>query len=131
MIAALLDCRSVQLSKIARHFGGKAKSDSSFRRLQRFLAELSLPQADIARLNVKIMGLDKKPLTLIFDRTNWKFGNHHINILFLCVALKGLAVPLFFKFLSGQKQGNSSYIDRIELMERFLATFGIGKINVI
>ena len=130
MIIALLDCRSVQLSKIARHFGGKAKIDSSFRRLQRFLAELSLPQADIARLNLKVMELDK-PVTLIFDRTNWKFGGQHINILFLCAAFNGLAIPLFFKFLSDKKQGNSSYIDRIELMERFLETFGKAKIKVI
>jgi hypothetical protein len=130
MIIALLDCRSVQLSKIARHFAGKAKIDSSFRRLQRFLAELSLPQADIARLNLEIIQLDK-PFTLIFDRTNWKFGSQHINILFLCVAFNGLAIPLFFKFLRGKKQGNSSYIDRIELMERFLETFGRAKIKVI
>ncbi|MCA9507508.1 MAG: hypothetical protein KC505_03680 [Myxococcales bacterium] len=81
------------MSKIARHFGGKAKSDSSFRRLQRLLSKLSLPKEDIARLNLKIMGLDKKPVTLIFDRTNWMFGNQHINILFLCVAFKSLAVP--------------------------------------
>ena len=70
-------------------------------------------------------------LTLILDRTNWQFGRSHVNILFLSVVWKGVSVPLFFKFIEDKSQGNSSYIDRIELTEKAIALFGRSRIAML
>lgn len=130
MIVAILESRSVQPSTLARYFVGSAKPDSAVKRIQRLLKEINLPKDCIAKLCVMLSGLNG-PLELIFDRTNWKFGKTHINILFLCAAHNGIAIPLFFKFLVDKKQGNSSYLDRIELLEQFIASFGQERIAVV
>jgi hypothetical protein len=31
------------------------------------------------------------------DRTNWKWGKSNINILFLCIAYRGAAIPWTFR----------------------------------
>jgi len=131
MIVAILESRSVQPSKLGRYFGGRAKSDSAVKRIHRLLKEVILPKDSVARLCVTLSGLKDGPLELIFDRTNWKFGKTHINFLFLCAAHNGIAIPLFFKLLVDKKQGNSSYLDRIELLEQFIASFGQERIAVV
>ena len=53
------------------------------RRLQRFLAEISFDPRDLARALVCLMALrDTEKWTLILDRTNWKFGAIHLNVLY-------------------------------------------------
>lgn len=131
MILALLEARDIRLSVLSRYFScTDAQSESSFKRMQRFVKEVSLPLDAIARLIPGILGIasDAK-FTLIFDRTNWKFGKVHINFLFLAIAHKGIAVPLFWKILSNQKQGNSTYLDRIDLAEKFIRVFGKSRLD--
>jgi hypothetical protein len=125
MIMAIISSRSVQLSVLSRFYGASERPDSAFKRMQRFLRQVSLPSQGIALLILSILGLEKdKKLTLILDRTNWQFGRCHINVLFLCVVWKGVGVPIFFKFLVDKKQGNSCYMDRIELVEKAIALVG-------
>lgn len=133
MILALLEARDIRLSIMARYFTlTSAKADSSFKRMQRFIKEVSLPFDRLALLIVAIMGLKtEKKLTLIFDRTNWKFGKTHINFLFLAVVHESVSIPLFWKILVDKKQGNSSYFERIELIERFIKVFGQSRIDCI
>lgn len=132
MILAMIASRSVQLSTLSRFFHGSVKSDSAFKRMQRFLRQISLPKNNIAQLILAILGFERdEKLTLILDRTNWKFGRSNLNILFLSVVWRGVGVPLFFKFLEDKSQGNSSYIDRIELTERAIALFGRTRIAVL
>lgn len=131
MILAIIQSRSIQPSKLARYFNGHAKDDSVIKRIQRFLTQIILPKDTIARLCLSLLGLKDTSLKLIFDRTNWKFGKTHINILFLCAVHNGIAVPLFFKFLIDKQRGNSSYMDRIELLEQFIASFGRERIAVV
>jgi hypothetical protein len=132
MILAQLESRNIQLSVMARHFSGPAKSDSAFKRIQRFINEVSLPSDAIARLMLAIFGLcpDEK-LVLIFDRTNWKFGKIHLNILYLSIIHNGASIPLFFRILEDKKQGNSNYIDRIALLEKFIALLGRSRIKFL
>ena len=63
-----------------------------------------------------IFGLlpNKKSLTLVMDRTNWKLGQTNINVLMLGVSYKNVAFPLMFKFL--EKKDNSNTNERIELI---------------
>lgn len=132
MILAMIASRSVQLNILSRYFSASEQADSAFKRMQRFLRQVSLPASNIALLILAILGFGKdEKLTLIFDRTNWQFGKSHINFLFLAVVWKGVSIPLFIKFLSGKSQGNSSYIDRIELLEKALALFGRTRISMV
>lgn len=61
----------------------------------------------------------KENLTLIMDRTNWKFGEVNINILMIGISYKNVAIPLIFKMLD--KQGNSHTEERIALIEKFIS----------
>jgi hypothetical protein len=63
---------------------------------------------------------------LTMDRTNWQFGRTDINLLALGIAHRGIAIPLFRQALD--KPGNSNTAERIALLERFIAVFGVGKI---
>jgi len=132
MILALIASRNVQLSVMAQYFSSSAQRDSVFKRMQRFLKQVTLPDNQIATLILAILGFEKdEKLTLIFDRTNWKFGKIHLNILFLCIVHRGASVPIFFTFLTDKKQGNSSYVDRIDLMEKFIALLGRTRIYCV
>ena len=71
----------------------------------------------------------KENLTLIMDRTNWKFGEVNINILMIGISYKNVAIPLLFKMLD--KQGNSHTEERIALMEKFISWFGVNCIDCL
>ena len=71
----------------------------------------------------------KENLTLIMDRTNWKFGEVNINILMIGISYKNVAIPLLFKMLD--KQGNSHTEERIALMEKFIRWFGVNCIDCL
>jgi hypothetical protein len=116
---------------LAHKFGG-CQAASSYKRLQRFIKKISFNRSQLACLIISILGIDKVGAwQLIFDRSNWKIGIKHINVLFLAVCYKGYAVPLFFIFLKDKKSGNSNYEDRILLMDKFIHTFGINRIGVL
>jgi len=98
MIEGMLQCRSVNLALIAGRMAGSATVDSHYMRLRRFMREVAFDYGVVARLLAGLMGLmQEKQWTLILDRTNWKFGRIHINILYLAVARGSVAVPLFLR----------------------------------
>ena len=121
VILALWKVQTVSFHKLALAFDSESKSDSSLRRLQRFIADFSLCRDLIARL---IFGLlpEKTNLKLVIDRTNWKFGVQNINIFMLGIAYRGVAFPLMFSLLD--KRGNSNCEERIALIDRFIKLFG-------
>jgi hypothetical protein len=117
---------------MAQYFSSQAKRESVFKRMQRFLKQVTLPENQVAMLILGILGFGKdEKLTLVFDRTNWKFGKIHLNILFLSIAHRGASVPIFFTILVDKKQGNSSYVDRINLIEKFIALLGRTRISCV
>lgn len=63
---------------------------------------------------------------LILDRTNWKLGSQHINVLMLSVAHDGIAIPLFWINLG--RAGNSNTTQRIALINKYINAFGIDNI---
>ena len=100
MIFAMLESRQIQLSAMARLFPADVQTESAFKRIQRFLKQVTMPADQVARLLLAILKIDSdEKLTLVFDRTNWKFGKKHINLLFLCVVYRGISIPLFHKKL--------------------------------
>ena len=124
-IVTLLTARTVCLTRLACLFPSEARSDSSYKRMQRFLRAFDLDFAALARLLVQIAGIPA-PWTLALDRTNWKLGKAELNILMLCVVHQGIAFPLLWSVLEKEgrgKAGNSNTRERIALMQRFLTIF--------
>lgn len=128
-LLALLKVRSVSLAELATGFGGKAKVESHYKRLQRFFRGFEINQDAIARLLVRLVPVGDGPWRLAMDRTNWQFGQADVNFLVLGVAWRGVALPLFWTVLD--KPGNSDTAERIALMERFLGVFGAGRVAAV
>ena len=121
MICALCQTQTVNFQKLAVCLDSKAKIDSNLRRIQRFFAEFEIDFAQISGLIFKLLP-EQPPFKLSMDRTNWKFGVVHINILMLSVVYKGVALPLMWTLLS--KAGNSDTQERIDLINRYIRLFG-------
>src|SRR4051812_27241609 len=83
-LLALYAVQTVNLSLLATAFAGHAKEESNYKRLQRFLHDFELPYAELARFVVKLLGV-AGPYTLALDRTDWKVGTFHVNILMLSI----------------------------------------------
>jgi hypothetical protein len=128
-ILALFKVRTVNLAEIAHAFSGRAKPQSSYRRVQRFFQQFALDEVTITQLIVHLAPVGEGPWYLTLDRTNWRFGRHEINILMLGIAYRGMVVPLFWTLLP--KAGNSNTAERRDLMERFLAYFGRTRIRAL
>ncbi len=123
-LVGLIRLNTVNLTKLANHFESSSKVESNYKRLQRFFRHFEMDFSALAHLIAK--WLPEEPWVLCLDRTNWKIGQTNINILVLAVAYKGIAVPLLWCLLD--KQGCSNTQERIDLMNRFLALFGVNKI---
>ena len=120
-VIALCKVQTVTFEKLANAFDTKTDSESSLRRIQRFIANYSLDSDLIARLVFSLLPKNDK-LILSIDRTNWKFGQTNINIFMLGIVYKGVAFPLLFTMLD--KRGNSNSQERIDLINRFIGLFG-------
>lgn len=127
-ITALCKVKTINYDRLASGFDVKAKKSSSYRRIQRFMAEFELPMKTISTLIFRLLP-EKTDLSLVLDRTNWKFGSKNINILMLGVSYKNVAFPLMFTMLD--KRGNSNTKERIELLRKYIAWFGKDTINCL
>ncbi len=94
---------------------------SRHRRFQRFFSSCKLDFDSVAKLIFHLCGFRHGKHYLIFDRTNWKWGNVNINILFLCLSYKGHAMPILWILLP--HRGNSATTQRVALIKRFLKLF--------
>jgi hypothetical protein len=92
--------------------------DVNYRRLNRFFQKFRFDKLVLGKLLMNFLPDGK--LVLSIDRTNWKFGKTHINILMLSALDNGVGKPIIWTLLDKEKtkQGNSTYKERIELMEQ-------------
>ncbi len=127
-ISALCKVQTVCFEKLACGFDSNAKTESSLRRIQRFISEYSLDSDLVARFIFTLLP-HKPPYRLVLDRTNWKFGTKNINILTLGIVYKGVAFSILFRIMP--KFGNSCMQERINLMERFVRLFGSDSIECL
>ena len=70
--------QTVNLAKLSKTFSTATKSESNYKRLQRFIRRLKFSDDALFLMIRKVFNLTG-PLTLCLDRTNWKFGKTHIN----------------------------------------------------
>lgn len=119
-LIALFRVKTVNLVDLSIGFKSKAKKESSYKRLQRFLREFDLDYYTMAKLVIEMMAIPE-PWVLSLDRTQWQFGSKVFNILTLGVVHQGIAFPLLWWMLD--KKGNSNTTERIDLMKEFVELF--------
>lgn len=116
LLIALLQVCTVNYAQLALALNAKVKVSSNVKRLQRFFKEFSFSHRAYVQFVWKQFASEKTVLAI--DRTDWKFGRHHINVLMIGIAYRGTAIPLVWKLLG--KAGNSSQDERIGLMRGLL-----------
>jgi hypothetical protein len=128
LVIGMTSARTVNLTHIASERQTAAKTASTYRRLQRFFQHAILPPDWSARLVISLLGVAGS-WYLCLDRTNWKIGRRHVNILMLAVVTQRHRVPLMWTVLD--KAGTSSTAERIALMQRYLAMFGVDSVKLL
>ena len=127
-LIALLRVKTINLTELATGFRNNAKTDSNYKRLQRFFRKFDLDYTVIAKVVVALMNIPQ-PWVLSLDRTEWSFGEIRFNILTLGIVHEGIAYPVVWKMLD--KKGNSNTEERIELLEKFFKIFPDAKVNYL
>lgn len=127
-LIALLRVKTVNLVEIAAGFRSQAKTDSSYKRLQRFFKKFDLDYTLIAKVVVKLMEIPQ-PWVLSVDRTEWSFGKTRFNLLVLGIVHNGVAFPVVWDSLD--KKGNSNSKERMDLIDRFYATFPDAEVSYL
>ena len=127
-IKALCKVKTINYDRLASAFESEADKNSSFRRIQRFMASFDFQMELVSKLIFKLLPGAAERI-LVLDRTNWKFGNSNINILMLGVSYKNVAFPLMFKMLD--KRGNSHTDERIDLLNTYISWFGLDSIDCL
>ena len=126
LVVSIIKLGRVNLKKIAKVLNPENTKEVNYRRLSRFFQKFRFDKTTMAKLMLSF--LPKGKLILSMDRTNWKFGKVHINILMLSVAYKGMAIPIVWYLLKKErKQGNSNYRDRIRVMKKFIVHYSNSK----
>ena len=118
LMGALIQTRSVNLKKLAAALSGSAQIESHYRRLQRFFSSDLSPQV-FTQLIVQRIVRPGKRVFLTIDRTHWKYGQSHQNLLCLGLLHRGVSIPI--ETCSLGKAGNSSTQERQRLLKKALA----------
>lgn len=125
IILGMISAGTVNLAEVSTYIQCGLKYRSTYNRIQGFFTEFSLCLNQVASFVMIILPFDGR-IRLVFDRTNWKFGQRNINFFVLAICYKTVAVPIFWRSLD--KQGCSSDEERIELLQRFQDKFGFDKV---
>lgn len=128
LLQALFLVRTVNLTQVAEAFQSPAKGQSNYRRIQRFFKDFSFDMSFIVILACKFFTWGEK-CVLILDRTQWKWGKSHINILMLSIEHFGIGIPIFWTVLD--KGGTSSTKDRVKVLKKIIKIIGKDKIRVL
>ncbi|MDA0967528.1 MAG: transposase [Proteobacteria bacterium] len=93
LIEGLISARTVNLATLSAGMCGDAKVASNYKKLQRFMREVVFDWEAVARLLASFLPINNdSKWTLTMDRTNWKLGKVHINILYLAVTYRARSI---------------------------------------
>ena len=132
LLASLLRHRTVNLTILATENLSGSANESCYRRFQRFFLQCSLSPASIGGLILAKLPRPKRGWVLSMDRTNWKYGKRHINILTIGIVVKKVAIPIAWRVLPPTtKRGNSNTSHRIKLVTEVLRMLSAKDIFVL
>lgn len=128
IFAIMLLC-TVNLSQLGTVFSTSGKIDSHIKRMKRFLRWLpKVRNYQYLLANFVLILIPYNKFVLSMDRTNWKFGKLHINLLVLGVWYEGVTIPLFWVNIG--KAGNSKTPLRITGMKKLLENIPLDRIEI-
>lgn len=116
-VLALVQVRSSNLARVAAAVETHAEVLSTYRQIQRFLANPHQVLIDYLGL-LKITG----PVQVVLDRTEWQYGQVWINILTVAVVYRQVAIPVVWQVVN--HKGNASAEAHIQALQRFIEQFG-------
>lgn len=122
---------SISFGKLGLGMDNKATKWSNIRMIERYLYTYKWCLDSISELIMKLLP-HKGKYILLLDKTSWKFGRFEYNIMMLAVAYEGIAIPIFWSLLNDKegngKDGVSSEVERIDLLNRFETLFGFSRV---
>lgn len=128
-VLGLIKSRNVQFCEVAQHLNDEAKLSSNEVRIQDFFREVQLDYLSVATLLISLLPAKHK-VRLCIDRTEWDFGCCQVNILMVIAGWGSVQVPLYWELLDN-KSGNSSSVDRIDLLQRCWQLLGKDRIGLV
>ncbi len=128
MVRAIIAVKTVNLMQLALCFATKAQTPSSYRRMQRFFKDFDFDPSIIINIILAVFPLQKR-FKVIMDRTNWKFGKLHLNLLVLSIAHHGIAIPIYWMPLA--RGGSSKTDQRIFSILKILHKIGKARIDCL
>lgn len=132
LIVSMLRHRTANLVKLSAEASGGLKTESLYRRFQNFFLRFTMPFDDIALLVVAKLPRPECGWVLSMDRTNWKYGRTHINLLVVAIVVGKVAIPVVWRALPrATKRGNSKTAHRIDLMKRLLRVVPASEIKAL
>jgi hypothetical protein len=132
LIASLLRHRTVNLAILATENLSGATNESCYRRFQNFFLRFALPLDLVGGLILSKLPRPSDGWVLSMDRTNWKYGSRHINILTVGVVINRIAIPIAWKVLpQTTKRGNSNTSQRIDILKKVLRLLAPEEIRVL
>lgn len=118
-VSGLIKGRNVQFSQVASQMDTTVSSESNLRRIQYFFSDYKLNYQQIAMLLVLFLPVGDSYM-LSIDRTNWEFGEKHINFLVVSVCRHGVGIPIWFELLEDKQGGNSNQTERISMLRQVI-----------
>ena len=114
-LIAIIQQNTSNLARLANVLDLKAKPESKYRRLKRFLSAAPPDYAIFAKLIFAILKPSGK-YVLALDRTEWKYGKVWVNILTLSIVVGNTSIPLFWETLN--RKGNSTVAEKRAIIDR-------------
>lgn len=120
----MLASESTNLSRAAKRMGKvlgvKLKFSTAYGRLKRFFQTGDTVGILKFACLLAIKTFGRSPdCYLLLDRTNWKYGKTHINLLVIGLLYRDVFIPLVWADLG--RAGNSSSSQRLDLLDRLLS----------
>lgn len=121
LLSGMLRHRTVNLTILATENLSGAKNESCYRRFQNFFLQSSLSITAVGGFILSKIPKPQQGWVLSMDRTNWKYGKRHINILTVGVIVNNIAIPIAWKVLPQKtKRGNSHTRHRKAIISKAL-----------
>lgn len=128
LLIAVIQQNTSNLARLANVLDLACKKESRYKRLQRFCREAILDYDALARL-ILVVASPCGKYVLAVDRTEWRYGKVWVNILTLSIVVGKTSIPIYWQTLN--RKGNSTLGERENLINRYVQTFGVEKLEYL
>ena len=127
ILAAQTTNLSTAAKRMSKVLGKKLKYDTAYARLKRFFQTGNTDSIFqfICVLIINTFG-QSPDCYLLLDRTNWKYGKIHINVLAIGLLYRDVFIPLVWLDLG--RAGNSNCQQRLDLVDKLLSWWPLSNV---